>query len=60
MVALKSVAGVQLYVVAPLAVKVADVPGHIVALLTVIESEGAMVTVDVALPVQPPVLPVTV
>ena len=60
-VALNPVPGLQLYVVEPLAFKVALVVGQIVALFTVIVEVGIMVTVVVALAVgQAPEDPVTV
>jgi hypothetical protein len=61
-VALKPVAGDQLYVVAPLAVSTALPPEQKVAeegeILT--DGEAFTVTVTVEMPVQPPVVPVTV
>jgi hypothetical protein len=51
---------VQLYVVAPLAVKLAVVPLQMVGEFTVTVGRGFTVTVDTAVPVQPCVLPVTV
>ena len=45
------------YVVAPLAVSTVDVPEHIVGLLTVMVGVAFTVTVDEAVPVQPPKLP---
>ena len=45
---------------APLAVNVAVWPGQIVGELTVIFKFGATVTVAIAVPVQPPEIPVTV
>ena len=50
----------QIYVVAPPAVKVALVPIQIVGEVTVTVGKGVTVTVASAVPVQPPVVPVTV
>lgn len=49
-----------MYVVAPLAVKVAVPPTHIVAEFTVMVGVGLMVIVAIADDEHPPVLPVTV
>ena len=49
-----------MYVVAPLAVKVAVFPAQIVAVLTVKVGMALTVTVDVAVAVQAPFVPVTV
>lgn len=60
-VELKPVAGAQLYPEDPLAVKVAETVGQIVALLTVTVVEGVMVTTVVAVAAgQFPEEPVTV
>jgi hypothetical protein len=50
----------QTYVAAPLAVKFAVVPSHIVGEFTVIAGNGFTVTVAIAVFVQPEVVPVTV
>ena len=50
----------QLYVVAPAAVNVAVVPAQIEGLFTVTLGVAFTVTTDVAVPVHPPVVPVTV
>jgi hypothetical protein len=59
-VELKPVAGVHEYVVAPLAVKVAEVPAQTVALFTVTVGVGLTVTWLVSAPVHPLDVPVTV
>lgn len=59
-VPLKPVPGLQVYVLAPLAVSVAVPPGQIVALLTVTVGVGVTVTETVALLLQPLADPVTV
>jgi hypothetical protein len=61
-VALNPVAGDQLYVVAPLAVKVVLLPEHIVAEVGLTSVVGVVftVTVTLAVPEQPPEVPVTV
>lgn len=60
-VELSAVAGDQLYVSAPAAVRVAVAPEQIVSELTVTVGVGFTVTVDVAVAVQPAaVAPVTV
>ena len=46
--------------VAPLAVKIADEPKHNVGLLTLIVGVGFIKTVEVAIPVQPNAVPITV
>jgi hypothetical protein len=51
---------VQLYELAPLAVKLAVSPRQILGLFTVIVGFGFTVTVETAVPVQPFVVPVTV
>ena len=50
----------QLYVVAPLAVKVAELPAQIVALFTVTVGIGVTVMVAVFVEEHPPVVPVMV
>jgi hypothetical protein len=60
LVLLKPVAGLQVYVPAPLAVKVALPPEQMVAELTLTVGLGVMVTVEVFASVQPLVVPVTV
>ena len=52
--------GLQLYVVAPVAVKLAVVPAQIVGEFTPTVGVAFTVTVDTAVPVQPAVVPVTV
>jgi hypothetical protein len=59
-VALRPVDGLQLYEVAPLAVKVAVLPEQIVAVFTVTVGVGFTVSDAVALDVHVPVVPVTV
>jgi hypothetical protein len=59
-VADKPPAGDHVYVVAPFAVSVADAPAQIVGELTVTVGFGPMVTVAVAVPEHPEVVPVTV
>jgi hypothetical protein len=49
-VAESPVAGLQLYVIAPLAVRVADCPLHIVTEFTVTVGRGCTVKVAVAIP----------
>jgi hypothetical protein len=60
LVALSPVEGVQEYVVAPAAVKVADAPAQTVAEFTVTIGKGLTVTVEDAVPSQPDAVPVTV
>ena len=57
---LKSVAGLQVKVLAPVAVNVAEFPAQIVAEFTVITGVDTTVTVDVAVAEQVPAVPVTV
>lgn len=61
-VPLNPVAGDQLYVLAPLAVKVALLPAHMVTLAGVTETVGTVFTVTTTVvdPEHPPVVPVTV
>ena len=59
-VALNPVEGVQLYVVAPLAVNVAEFPLQIVGEFTVTVGVGFTVTTEVTVPVQEPDVPVIV
>jgi hypothetical protein len=58
-VELRLVAGSQLYVFAPLAVKTIEEPAQIVAVLTVSAGVLTTATVDVAEAVQLPIEPVT-
>jgi len=61
-VALKPVAGLHVYVVAPPALSVVELPEHMVGEVAVAVTVGVglTVTVTVAVFVQPPVVPVTV
>lgn len=52
-VLLRPVPGLQVYVLAPVAVKVAELPGHMVIEFTETVGVGLTVTVDVAVAVQP-------
>ena len=52
--------GDQEYDVPPLAVSVAGEPAQMVSELTVTTGSGVTVTIDVAVPVQPEIVPVTV
>ena len=60
MVALKPVPGDQLYVVAPAAFKVVEVPEQILGELTVTVGFALTVTTAVTVPVHPAEVPVTV
>jgi hypothetical protein len=60
LVVLRSVPGDHEYVVAPDAVSVVNAPAHIVAEFTVTTGSGFTVTVEVAVPLQPRLLPVIV
>jgi hypothetical protein len=59
-VALSPAEGVQEYVVAPVAVRVADPPLQIVGEFTVTTGKRFTVTVEEAVPSQPDVVPVTI
>lgn len=59
-VALRPVAGLQVYVLAPLAFKAVEFPTQMEGELTVIVGVGLTVTVEVAVEVQLPVVPITV
>jgi hypothetical protein len=59
-VVLRPVPGLQVYVLAPLAFKVADEPMQILGELTVTVGKGFTVTTAVVVPVQAPVAPVIV
>jgi hypothetical protein len=56
-VALNPVAGLHAYVLAPVAVRVIEPPGQIVAEFTVTIGKGFTVTTEVTVPVHPPELP---
>lgn len=58
--ALNPVEGLQLYVVAPLAVKLVEFPAQIVALATVMVGFDITVTVEVAVAEQLPLVPLMV
>lgn len=58
--ALNPVAGLHEYVVAPVAVKLAELPAQTVALATLMVGLGTTVTVDVPVPEQLPLVPVIV
>jgi len=62
LVALRPVPGAHVYVVAPLAISPVLPPGHIVADagITATVGEAFTVTITVCVPLQPPVVPVTV
>lgn len=59
-VPLSPVAGLHEYVVAPDALSVVELPAHIEAEFTVIGGKGFTVTVQVVVPVQPPLPAVSV